>query len=174
MSRRKPLRVRYPSGQIVPRSEIASPTAIRRLTDAAVAGLRDASWGTMLGRIYLAEKISASEYAAGKRWAALTAEYAVACQAPRAPTTVLLDAVGGRPPDPDSEIGRKEVKRHEKANREYLDGRHALRLAGRNAEAVVEATVVLDQACTCFDEIKALRDGLGALATMWASKRHGR
>ena len=138
------------------------------------AGLRDASWGTMLGRIYLAEKISASEYAAGKRWAALTAEYAVACQAPRAPTTVLLDAVGGRPPDPDSEIGRKEVKRHEKANREYLDGRHALRLAGRNAEAVVEATVVLDQACTCFDEIKALRDGLGALATMWASKRHGR
>ena len=97
MSRRKPLRARYPSGQIVPRSGIASPIAIKRLTDAAVAGLRDASWGTMLGRIYLAGKISAGEYSAGRRWAALVAEYAVACQGPRPPKTVLLDAVGGRP-----------------------------------------------------------------------------
>jgi hypothetical protein len=109
MSRRKHLAARAPSGRIARHSELASPTAIRRLTDAATAGLRDASWGTTLGRLYLTEKISAGEY--------------------------------------------------------------ALRLAGRNAESAVEATCILDQACTGFDELRALRDGLSALSALFASKR---
>jgi hypothetical protein len=140
MSRRKHLAARAPSGRIARHSELASPTAIRRLTDAATAGLRDASWATSLGRLYLTEKISAGEYGAGKRWAALTAEYAVACQAPRPPQTARMDPSGGISADPDSELGRKEAKKHEAASAAFVNGKNALRLAGRSAELAVEST----------------------------------
>jgi hypothetical protein len=171
MSRRKHLAARNTSGKIVRHTELASPTAIRRLTDAAIEGLRDASFATMLGRLYLREKISAGEFGAGKRWAALTADYAVACQAPRPPQTARMDPSGGISADPDSELGRREAKEHEAASAAYVNGKNALRLAGRNAEAAVEAVCVLDQACTGFDELKSLREGLSALSALFVSKR---
>jgi hypothetical protein len=82
-----------------------------------------------------------------------------------------MDPSGSIPADPDSEVGRREAKKHEAARAAYVNGKNALRLAGRNAEAAVEAVCVLDRACTGFDELKSLRDGLSALSASFVSKR---
>jgi hypothetical protein len=67
----------------------------------------------------------------------LVANYSIACRSPRPPTAVVLDAVGGTPIDPDTTTGVKEVARHERAGAAFLEGRNALRLAGREGERVV-------------------------------------
>ena len=73
--------VREPNGRAsrAGATELLPPTEIRRLFDAASAGLRDPMFGTMLGRIHLVGEITRAELAAGLRWAELTADYAVAC-----------------------------------------------------------------------------------------------
>jgi hypothetical protein len=171
MSRRKHLAARTTSGKIVRKNELLAPTAVRRLFDVAAAGLRDPVWSSQLGRLHVTGKITASEFAAGKHWATLVANYSIACQSPRAPRTVLLDATGGRPVDPDSDAGIKEARRHERASAQFAEGRHALRLAGREAERVVDDVVVRDQAPGGFDEMAALRKGLGQLSAWWGSSK---
>jgi hypothetical protein len=110
--RRKVMAVREPNGRAsrAGATELLPPTEIRRLFDAASAGLRDPMFGTMLGRIHLVGKITRAELAAGLRWAELIADYAVACQSPRAPRTAQFDSRGGTPADPDSEKGQREAK----------------------------------------------------------------
>jgi hypothetical protein len=173
MSRRKPLRARYPSGQPIsaPRTELDSPTAIRRLADLARDGLRDPLWGSQLGRLHAVGKITSSELAAGKRWHELSASYASACQAPLPPRTKSLDAPGDTPADPDSEAGIREARRHEKASAAYVEGKHALRLAGREAERTVESVCVKDEAVVLFAELESLRAGLSALSAWWTSRK---
>ena len=97
----------------------------------------DPVWGTILGRLYRDGKITSALFAAGKRWCELVADYSELLRSPKPPQTVLLDAIGGMSTDPDTESGRREVARHERASAAYLEGRHALRLAGRDAERVV-------------------------------------
>ena len=173
MSRRKPMAIRNPCGRISrsDHQELLAPTQVRRLLDAAAAGLRDALWSTMLGRIHLAGKITAAQFAAGKRWAELVSDYSTACQSPRAPQTVLFDAKGGTPADPDSEKGAREAPRHERAVARYLEGRHALRLAGPHAECVVTSVCISDHAPAVFDELNALRAGLQSLSAQWSARR---
>ena len=138
MSRRKHLAVRKPSGRLRhdPHSQLLSPTEARRMFDNAAAGLCDPVWGTILGRLYRDGKITSSQFAAGKRWCELTANYSVACRSPSPPRTLSLDAIGVRPTDPDTATGEREMRRHE-ASAEYLAGRNALRLVGLEAERVV-------------------------------------
>ena len=97
MSRRKHLAVRAPSGAISRRNkglgEVLPPTEVRRLAETAAAGLRDAIWSTQLGRLYAVGKISASEFASGKFWREVVAEYSLACQSPRPPRSAQLDAI---------------------------------------------------------------------------------
>lgn len=177
MSRRQRLVAREKNGRAqrgVQRSghaELMPPTEIRRLTEMAGAGLRDPMWGSMLGRIHLAGKISRAEFAAGKRWAELSAEYSVACQSPHLPRTTALDKTGGTSIDPDSSAGIKEARRHARASAAYADGRHALRLAGPAAERAVEQICVHDYVPTGFDELQALQSGLQALSAWWSSRR---
>jgi hypothetical protein len=171
MSRRKHLAARYPSGNIVRKSEPMPPTEVRRLVEQASAGLRDSVWSTMLGRIHLAGKLNTSQFSAGKYWTELTAAYAVACQSPRPPRTVLLDAPGGQPADPDSAKGLREAKRHERASLDYVEGRDVLRRAGRNIEHVVDHVCIQDCAPAGFYEYEALRTGLQALLAHWSAKR---
>ena len=126
MSRRKSLAARKPCGRLrqEPRdTQLLAPTQVRRLLDAATEGTRSAEWGSMLGRLYLGSKITSSEYAAGKRWRELVANYSIACRSPSPPRTLSLDAVGGMPIDPDTATGAKEVARHERASAAYLEGR---------------------------------------------------
>jgi hypothetical protein len=172
MSRRKPMAVRDPCGRIkhTP-SELMGPTEIRRLVESASAGLRDATFGSMAGRLHLTGKITASQYAAAKRWSALTADYATACQCPQPPRTISLDPSGGTPSDPDSDAGARQARYHEKAVRAFLDGRHALRLAGRDAERVVEDVCVRDLVPVGYSELEALRNGLQALSAYWSANR---
>ena len=153
--------------------ELMSPTEARRLAEAASSGLRQAVWSSQIGRLYVVGKISSSQFAAAERWASLVADYAVACQAPSQPRSMMLDAVGrgGTPADPDSESGAREARRHQRATASYLDGRHALRLAGPTAERVVESVCIHDQAPAGFDEMNALRSGLSALSTWWGSSK---
>ena len=172
MSRRKHLAVRRPSGAIShKKSELLSPTEIRRLIEAASAGLRDSTWSSQLGRLHLANKITSAQFAAGKRWATLVADYAVACQCPHPPRSAQLDPIGGMPADPDSATGVREARRHERATANYLDGRRTLRLAGSEAERVVDSVCVQDQAPAGFHELEALRTGLQSLSSWWLARR---
>jgi hypothetical protein len=175
MSRRKHLAPRYLNGKTRPalKTELMSPAEVRRMAEAAQAGLRDAMWGTTIGRLYLTGKVSASEYGAAKRWVELVAGYSTACQSPQPPRTAVLDATGGTPIDPDSISGIKQARQHERATASYLPGRHALRLAGPTAERVVGDVVELGQAPAGQGELEALRTGLQSLSRWWADKRKG-
>jgi hypothetical protein len=132
MSRRKVLAHRNrASGRVIaPTDELLSPTEARRLIDQAAVGLKDATWSTMAGRLYLYGKLGASEYSAAKRWCALTSEYSTACQSPRQPQSLSLEIMGGTPADPDSDAGQREARRHERASAAFLEGRNTLRLGG--------------------------------------------
>ena len=174
MSRRKNFAARTASGRLSrlkPATPLLAPTQVRRLLDSAATEVRHAAFGTQLGRLYLSGQVSASEFAAGKRWAEIVANYSISCRSPRPPRTVSFDALGGSSTDPDSESGAREVKRHEQANRAWLEGRNALRLAGREAERVVDDVCARDCALAGFGELNALRAGLQALAALWSAKR---
>ncbi|MGM4959833.1 hypothetical protein [Bradyrhizobium sp. 604_D8_N2_3] len=173
MSPRKHLAARHPGGRIKTPArdpELLAPAELHRLLDAARCGLRDATWGTMLGRLLLSGKITATEASAGRRWAALVENYATACQAPRPPQSASLDKMGGTPVDPDSVAGRKQAKIHERDTARWLEGRNALKNAGRDAEHAV-AQCIQDYVPTGFAELQALRAGLSALAACFAAKR---
>jgi hypothetical protein len=123
MSRRKHLAVRTSSGNIKRESRLLAPIQVRRLVDLAAADTRHQALGSMLGRIYLAGKVSATEFAAGTRWRQVVANYSVALRSPPPPKTISFDAPGGSPTDPDTESGAQEVKLHEQANRAWIEGR---------------------------------------------------
>jgi len=176
MSRRKHLALRKPCGRLRPAKdlELLSPTETRRLLDAAAAGLRDQPWGTAVGQLYIDGRITSSQFAAAKRWAAIVADYSIACRSPPAPRALSFDTPGGSPIDPDSEKGERERLRHERATALYLEGRHALHLAGLEAERVVDHVCARDQALAGFYELSALRAGLQALSTLWSDRRKAR
>lgn len=120
MSRRKHLASRAANGRLKPDPRLLAPTQVRRLVDLAAEDTRHQALGSMVGRIYLAGKISASEFAAGTRWRQIVANYSIACRSPPPPKTLSFDAPGGSSTDPDSESGAREVKLHEQANRAWL------------------------------------------------------
>jgi hypothetical protein len=174
MSRRKTFAVRNASGRIrqSPQGiELLSPTETRRLIDAAKSGLRDQVWGSVIGRLYANGKLTAAQFGAAKRWSALTADYSVACRSPSSPRTLSFDYIGGRPTDPDTDAGITEAKRHKRATTDYLEGRNALRLAGRGVESAIDNICVADLVPAGLDEFSALKAGLEALATLWTAKR---
>src|SRR5258708_3705449 len=104
MSRRKPLARRGSTGRIIaPKdNELLSPTGARRRMNMAAVGLKDCIWSTMAGHLFRRGKIAASEYAAAKRWCALTSDYSTACQSPHQPRSISPGGVvGGTPADVD-------------------------------------------------------------------------
>jgi len=175
MSRRKTFAIRKPCGRIArsdsASSELMPPTELRRLLDAAKVGIRDPMWATEAGRLHLTGKISALQFTAAKKWAQIIANYSIACQSPRPPTTVSFDPSGGQSADPDSEAGTREARRHERASAAYLDGRNALRLAGAAAESAIDSVCIRDQAPVGLAELNALRTGLQSLASHWSARR---
>src|SRR5262245_23629179 len=84
-----------------------APAQVRRLRDAALAGLQREEWGSELGRLLLTGRIGAELYAAGRRWAECTACYAAALGAPPPqPAPARFErANAAAPPDPASEAG---------------------------------------------------------------------
>lgn len=107
------LKSRAPSGRPTRagQSRELPPTQVRRLRDAALRGLREPEWGTELGRLYLAGKLTDSHYSAGKKWGELAYRYRQVILAPDAKPLSLEIGRGGTPPDPDSPEGRTIIDR---------------------------------------------------------------
>ncbi|WP_456634054.1 hypothetical protein [Bradyrhizobium sp. USDA 10063] len=135
----------------------------------SIAGMRAAEWGTMLGRLYLSGRITETQYAAGKRWSRLVAEYAQACQAPRMPQSAKLEPAGGNVADPDSLKGIKEARRHARVIESYENSAEVLNRTGRAPARVVAAVCEQDLAPATFVEVDALRIGLQTLAAFWTA-----
>jgi hypothetical protein len=183
MARRKHLAQREPNGRIKrqPREiELPAPAETRRMRDMAAAGVRDPEWGSMLGRLYLVGHITETQYNAGRRWSNVVADYSMACCSPPIPRTAALDPSGGAAADPDTDIGKREARRHARIVEIYLAGAEMLKRAGTVPQRVVSMVCEKDLAPAGFFEVEALRVGLQTLAAFWSlrnprpkPKRHG-
>lgn len=128
MSRRKTMAQREANGRIQREPQLPAPSEVKRLRDAALAGMRDPLWGTEIGRLYLAGKITAAMFAAGKRWSELATQYSQALQSPAPdPKAISLDHIGRAQIDPDTAEGRKEARRHARAVQSFVDAYAALK-----------------------------------------------
>jgi len=165
MAKRKAMARREGSGKIRRPPTLPSPIEVVRLRDAALMGLRDAVWGSSLGWLFLNGKINASEFAAGKHWLVLATNYASALQAPRQPGTAKLDAMGGTPPDPDSDAGQKQARREVSAIADYLEALAVLKRYPGTVLAEVQAVCEQGSVPGGIVELHRLRTGLTALGT---------
>ena len=160
------LKVRTPSGQLsrAGREREFPPAQVKRLRDAAMAGLRDPEWGTELGRLYLEGTITAGMYAAGKAWRENAARY-VSTLSHFPVRTLLIEGRGGSmPPDPDTAEGQKRARREAAAMERFFEAHHILLSAGKMAEATVRRLCEHNEGPCGMAELIALRNGLSALA----------
>lgn len=168
MSRRKHLARREPNGRAQREPQATAPSEIKRLRDAALAGMRDPLWGTEIGRLYLAGKITATMFAAGKRWAELATKYSQAlCSPSPDPRAISLDRAGSHHVDPDSPEGRREARRHVRAVASFIDAHAALRTHSTAADRAVRATCERNDTISGHAELLALSGGLSRLAAFW-------
>ena len=161
--------IREPSGRLS-RSRFdedmaCSPAQVRRLRDAAAAGMSDPEWGTELGRLFLQGKVSAPNYAAGKWWAVLAVRARRAIDAPKeAPTkAAFVWGIGGRDADPDSDEGKKLAARDREDVMEFMAAHGALLGAGMLAERAVRSVCEDRKTVEGHQELISLNRGLSWL-----------
>jgi hypothetical protein len=160
------LRARTPSGQLsrAGRTRELPPTQVRRLRDAALAGLRDPEWGTELGRLYLTGAITAAMYAAGKDWRDKATKY-IGTFGLLPVRSLLVEGRGGSlPPDPETPEGQKRARRDAAAKKRFDEAHQVLLSAGKLAEHTVRRLCEHDETPCGMAELIALRNGLSALA----------
>lgn len=169
--RKRAAGTRFPSGDLDYASrnsvrETTSPTAIRRLKEAALASAHSQEWGTPLGRLYLEEKITSHEYSAGKKWDEVYRSYQGAMDLlSRQPKSLAIgEAAAGAQPDPESEAGRGIAKRSQAAIVRFEAAHRALCSVGMVAE---RATRNLCEGAGVppydYTALLAVRNGLAAL-----------
>jgi hypothetical protein len=163
MPKRKAMARREASGKIRRPPPLPSPLEVVRLRDAALAGMRDAVWGSALGWLFLCGKINASEFAAGRNWLMLATDYAQACQSPRPPGSAVLDAMGGTSPDPDSLAGLREARREALAVENYMEALLCLKRYPSAVLTAVQSCCEQSSVPGGLIELKCLKIGLGAL-----------
>src|ERR1700759_1626797 len=90
-----------------------APTEIKRLRDAALAGMQNPAWGSELGRLLLAGKLEAELYAAGQHWSECATRYRQPLAAPRPnpPTARFEPKSPAAAVDPASDAGLKQTAR---------------------------------------------------------------
>jgi hypothetical protein len=170
--RQKLLLIREPNGRAQRPStddrEFA-PTQVKRLRDAALAGMADAEWGTAVGRLYLASKITGPMYAAAKRWTERVVKYHGAINAPPPNPKALAmgESTRGTSPDPDSPEGRQRAVKEAQAITDFLAAHSVLCAAGMIAEATVRNVCERDHHPVGPLENEALNRGLLWLADYW-------
>jgi hypothetical protein len=164
VTRRKVMANREASGRVKRDSHLPSPAEVIRLRDAALAGMRDPVWGSMLGLLFLAGKINALQFAAGKRWNELAADYSRATLAPKQPRSANLDPKGGTPADPDSAQGRREARRQVLTLEDYQEALNVLKRLGGPVLAIVVDICEGGRVPGGFAELQHLKRGLSALA----------
>ena len=168
---------REPSGRrsrVVTRSTPQfAPTEVKRLRDAALAGMQNPEWGSELGRLLLAGKVEPELYAAGQHWAECATRYRHALDAPRpnAPPARFEPKSPAAAVDPASAAGQKQTAREVAAIVALQEAHAALRTAGVLAERVVRRVCEHDEAVCGTSEFVALRRGLLALALFWGMMR---
>lgn len=166
-SRRKRLVQREPNGKPQRSTERAyPPVLVKRLRDAAMAGLRDPEWGSELGRLFLESTITAEMYAAGKRWCETVAWYhqVIGVKLLRSPSAE--QGRGGQEPDPDSEAGREQASKDMDRAERFFEA-HAVLLSVPGAERAVRNLCELGEGPCGMAQLMATRKGLSALATHW-------
>ena len=169
MTRRKKLITREPNGRPQREARQHSPTEIRRLRDAAMRGLRDAEWGTELGRLFLERKISAPMYFAGKRWREAAEKYRDVIGVFPIKSTSLQRGSLSHDPDPESPAGKKAHKRNAEAEENFMEAHAALVAAGMGAESAVRRLCEEDQVLTGHYDLLKAWDGLLALAVHYGA-----
>jgi hypothetical protein len=153
-----------------------APAAIKRLTDCAIAGVADAAYGTVLGRLYLEGRLSAAQFAAGQRFDRLTRRYLQAIAAPRRdPRSIGLgDGPRSADSDPDSPAGREQMEDHRTTIAAMGAARAVLAGCGKAAESAVRGLCEVGELPAGWSGHSALAAGLSALAGHWRLGRDGR
>jgi hypothetical protein len=126
--------------------------------------LRDAEWGTELGRLYLEGAITDSMYGAGKRWREEATSYRAAIGVFPIRSTSLERGVKSHPPDVDSEDGQKQARQEANATERFFEADAVLVGAGTGAENAVRKLCEDDQSLAGMYELRNARCGLLALA----------
>ncbi len=158
------LRTREPNGR-PQREPQNSASEVRRLREMAWRGLRDAEWGSELGRLYLEKMITATMYAAGKRFARELETYhrTIGVFPVR---TIAMEHNRSTPADPDTEAGKKIARRESDAAEAFMEAEAILMAAG--AEKAVRHLLVTDNALCGWGELLIVRSGLSQLAKYYA------
>lgn len=143
-----------------------SPAEVRRLRDAALAGMADERWGTELGRLFLSGKISAPLFEAGKRWRDAAQEYHEAILAPaQNPKAHSFERRGhSHPLDPGTAAGMVEAADHRVTVDEFLKWHAELSDAGSAVERETRAVCERDEAPVGESGLNALDIGLRRLS----------
>lgn len=169
------VQVREPSGRPSRTEELRehAPTSIKRLRDAAIAGMADPEWGTALGQLFLAQKIDGAMYTAGKRWGERAQQFYSSIGAPPIPRAIDLDGRSfSHPPDPDSPEGARQSIRDTNARTEFMAAHAVLIGAGKLAEANVRALCEDDEMPVGIEGMIAVKSGLRWLAQFWGLTNH--
>jgi hypothetical protein len=150
-----------------------APTEVKRLRDAALAGMQNPAWGSELGRLLLAGRLEPELYAAGQHWAECATRYRQALDAPRPspPPARFEPKSPAVAVDPASAAGQKQTAREVAAIGALREAHAALRAAGVQAERVVRRVCEYDEAVCGTSEFVALQRGLLALALLWGMTR---
>jgi hypothetical protein len=171
--RNRPVTAREPNGRIQREANDHSPTAVRRLRDAALRGMHDPEWGTELGRLFLSHAISDTMYGAGKKWRDQAARYrsAIGVFPVR---TASLERGRSASADPDSEGGRQQASRETLAAEEFFAAHAALVMAGMGAENAVRRLCEDDLSLVGMYELRNARCGLAVLADHYGLTEKGK
>jgi len=168
----KTLRPREPNGRLSRAGREASgamaPAAVRRLRDAALAGMAAPEWGTELGLMYLRQEIEAPLYEAGRRWSRLAAEAQRAAGAPaHVGSGGNLERTRDRQPDLDTPAGQHETDRDRAILADARSALAALEGAGVEPRKAVQRVCEGNSPAIGIADRSALMTGLQALALHW-------
>lgn len=168
--KRKSMHRREPNGkpqreakQQTRQHEMPSPAEVKRLRDAAMIGMRDAIWGTVLGYLHLSGKLSIDQFTAGVHWARLSRFYHRAMEGPRDPRSNLLTRVStSNAPKPEQHDAHAMVQAYEAVMREISVTTH-----GAQRLAAMVRVCELNLLPTSPQQVQELVDGLEIARNFW-------
>lgn len=172
-SRRKYAANRNPGGRLseAGRAREFPPAQVKRLRDAAMAGMRDPEWGSELGRLYLNNVITEAMYAAGKRWTEQAAKYRGVIGVFPLKSSSAEGGSWSHQPDPDSPKGQEIAGKERDAMERYFEAEAVLVNCGPGVRITVRRVCEDGEVLGGYSEVIALRIGLLRLADHWGLTR---
>ena len=170
-------RARHPGGRPVIEDPGYAPAAIKRLADAAIAGMADSFWGTSLGMALLKKKISTKECATGKIWDETYRAYlrAIDCPAPDPKSLIIGEPSRGQPPDPDSIAGVIISKKDIATVKRFLSMERALNDCGLLISSATRELCESKSVRSCsYEDLQRAKIGLAALSEHLTRPRNNR